>query len=182
MLKARKLPLNIAVMKRLFGVIAWTIILGACQETETDLQDFTGNEATYPLQAGSDYAVYGHITFKERRDGSAQAIVQLTGTGGNMLHPVHLHLGDISEPGTEIAVLLNPVQAATGRSETIINRLSDETPITYSGILALYASIKVHLSESGPERDIILAGGNIGQAYMQANGRRVMEMAICKSE
>lgn len=172
-------------MKTMYRLLsaAFLLVFGsACQETDSSVEDFTGNEVTYPLLAGSDYAVYGYVTFKERKGGSALAIVQLTGTEGNMWHPVHLHLGDISEPDADIAVLLNPVKASTGRSETVITHLSDETPVTYAELIALYASVKVHLSESGPERDIILAGGNIGQAYTQANGRRAMEWAVCKSE
>lgn len=169
-------------MNRTLAVLAVLVKLFSCQEAENGTQDLTGNEVTYPLQAGSDYAVYGYVTFKERRDGSALAIVQLNGTEGNMWHPVHLHLGDISEPDADIAVLMNPVQAATGKSETIITSLSDETPVTYAELIALYASVKIHLSDSGPERNIILAGGNIGQAYTQASGRRILEMSVCKSE
>lgn len=172
----------ITKMYRLLKAGVVFMLLSACQETENTVQDFTGNEVTYPLQAGSEYPVYGYVTFKERKDGSALALVQLTGTEGSMWHPAHLHLGDISEPDADIAVLLNPVQASTGRSETIITRLSDETPVTYTELVNLYASVKIHLSDSGPERDIILAGGNIGQAYTQANGRRIQEIAVCKSE
>lgn len=182
MLKACKLLLNLKSMNRISATLVVLVTLLSCQESENVLQDFTGNEITYPLQAGSDYAVYGYITFKERKDGNSLAIVQLSGTEGNLRHPVHLHLGDISTPDADIAVLLNPVIGSTGRSETVISRLADETPINYSQLLSLYASIKIHLAESGPERDIILAGGNIGQAYNQASGRMTGEMALCKSE
>lgn len=166
---------------------AWLLMvlvmaLHACQEAENKPNDFTGNEATYPLYAGADYNIYGSITFRERTDGSALAVVQLHGTTGSMVHPVHLHLGDIGTPAADIAVLLNPVPGNTGHSETVIRQLADETPITYAGIIELYACIKVHLAESGPERDIILAGGNIGEAYSAPHGRRSLQMAVCKSE
>ncbi len=171
------------IMKKYFlPLTAWFALLAGCQETENKAGEFTGNEATYPLAAGNDYAVYGHVTFKERTDGSTLAVVQVSGTEGNRLHPVHLHRGDIATPDAEIALLMNPVQGATGRSETLIRRLADETPVTYAELISMHASVKIHLAESGPERDIILAGGNIGTAYSRPDGRMRAEIAVCKSE
>ncbi len=182
MVKGAKLCKTRHLMKHFLLVSAFGILLFACQEPENKPNDFTGHEATYPLHAGSDYAVHGFVTFKERKDGSVYALVQLNGTSGNFLHPVHLHLGDIGTPDAEIALLLNPVESSSGHSETVFQRLADETPVNYSQLIAMYASVKIHLAASGPERDIILAGGNIGTAFTHASGRANNYISVCKSE
>jgi hypothetical protein len=167
-------------MKPLYLFYLAIALLG-CQKSEV-VTSFTGNEATYALQPGSAYAVTGTIVFKERKDGQVTAVVQLTGTDGDSKLPVHLHLGDISKPGQDIALLLNPVMASTGKSETTFNKLSDESTIDYSKLSSLLACIKIHRGETGADRDIILAAGNIGAAVAQpaSNGRA--GVAVCKSE
>jgi len=86
---------------------------------------------------------------------------------------VHLHLGDISEADADVAALLSPVDSKTGKSETVLTRLADETEITYANLLELEACIKIHLADTGPGRDVILAAGNIGESFTKAvaNGR-----------
>jgi len=166
---------------RTIGVGIIVILLGACQENEAVKGDFTGNELVYALEAGSVYPVNGTAIFKERKDGHTTIIIELSGTEGNIEHPVHLHLGDISAPGAEVTALLNPVIGKTGKSETTLAILADESPITYATLIELNACIKIHLSASGPDRDIILAGGNIGSAS-SAKTYGSFEMGICKSE
>lgn len=167
-------------MKPLHFLYLFVALLG-CQKSEV-VTSFTGNEATYALQPGSSFAVSGTIVFKERKDGQVTAVVQITGTDGDAKLPVHLHLGDISKPGVDVALLLNPVLASTGKSETTFNKLSDESPIDYSKLTSLIACIKIHRGETGPDRDIILAAGNVGAAVTQpaSNGRA--GVAVCKSE
>ncbi|QOI97542.1 MAG: hypothetical protein HRU69_08580 [Flammeovirgaceae bacterium] len=173
--------MDITIMRKLWVFVLLSAFT-ACQENENALSNLTGNEVTYALQAGSVYPVSGSVTIKERKDGAAQIVVTLSGTEGNLLHPVHLHLGDIATPDAEIAALLNPVKGNTGTSETTLEMLADETPITYEALIALNACIKVHLADSGPDRDIILAGGNIGSAHINDSGRSRIEFGVCKSE
>lgn len=156
-------------------------LLIACQEKESISVETTGNEMVYPLQKASDYDISGTVSIKEKCDGSSIVVVSLTGTEGEIEHPVHLHLGNISESGTDVAALLNPVIGSTGRSETLLTRLSDETDITYKQLIDLKACIKVHLAAIGPDRDIILAGGNIGGAIADVTGGRA-GVGVCKSE
>ncbi|HCM78057.1 MAG TPA: hypothetical protein DIS90_16860 [Cytophagales bacterium] len=168
-------------MKGWIGVIALSMALLSCQESET-VSEFTGNEVTYALQQTSDFKVSGTVTIKEKKDGTSLVLLQLEGTDGDMKLPVHLHLGDISAPDAEIAALLNPVVASTGISETSLTQLANETKLSYNELIDLEASIKIHLSDVGPERDIILAGGNIGAIASKgiANGR--VGIGVCKSE
>jgi hypothetical protein len=158
------------------------VLITACQENETIPSDFTGNEATYALLPGSVYPVNGTITFKEKKDGSTLIRIAISGTEGEIQHPVHLHAGDLSAPDADISALLNPVTGKTGISETHLTMLADESNITYEQLTTLNACIKIHLSDAGPDKDIILAGGNIGIAITEdvAGGRS--RIGVCKSE
>lgn len=167
-------------MKKIIAGIVLSIFVLGCAEQDTQVisSEFTGNETVYALQAGSAYAISGTATFKERKDGSTQVIVTLTGTQGAAQHPVHLHLGNISAPDADVAALLTSVPGNTGKSETDIKMLADESLVSYADLISLGACIKVHLAESGPERDIILAAGNVGSSVQaKASG----EISICRS-
>jgi len=169
-------------MKRLIWVLVAGALIVACQESEPVKSEFTGNESVYALAQGSAYAINGTVSFKERLDGSTSVVVALSGTEGNVEHPVHLHLGDISSPDADVAALLTPVNGVSGVSETKLERLADETPITYAQLISLDACVKIHLSASGPDRDIILAGGNIGAASTREATSGRVGIAVCKSE
>lgn len=166
-------------MRKLAALVLGLAIFG-CQESEQPAGEFTGNEVTYALQAGSVYAISGVATIKERNDGSAQVVISLSGTEGTAQLPVHLHLGDISEADVDVAALLNPINAANGKSETIVKQLANETPVTYAALVDMSACIKIHLGETGPDRDIILAAGNIGKAALNAASGRA-SIGVCKS-
>lgn len=168
-------------MKKLLCSIGFSVVLFSCQEN-MNTTEFTGNEVTYDLQSASQYNISGTVTLKEKRDGTTQVLVKVTGTSGESKLPVHLHLGDITTPAADVAALLNPVNAKTGTSETILLQLADESVISYTDLIKLNACIKIHLSDVGPERDIILAGGNIGESMIKSieNGRT--GFVPCKSE
>jgi hypothetical protein len=168
-------------MKHFIGFLMVVMLAAACQDVDP-ASDLTGYETTYELVAASVYDVKGIVTFQERVDGYTNIIINLSGTAGDATHPVHLHLGDLSTPNAEVAALLNPVVASTGKSITLLTTLGDETPISYKGLTALKASIKVHLSDSGPERDVVLAGGNVGASYVESmSGGKPNGFAGCKS-
>jgi hypothetical protein len=170
-------------MTRCFSLVMLIIIVTfiGCSDDRPEVEtDFTGNEKIYALEAGSVYPISGTATFKEKKDGTTVVIIALTGTDGVASHPVHLHMGDIATPDANVAALLNSISAETGLSETSISRLADETPMTFNQLTSLTACIKIHLAASGPDRDIILAGGNIGNTN---NGRLSANqiVAVCKS-
>jgi hypothetical protein len=154
----------------------------SCQQTENITEsEFTGNETVYALEQGSSYNVRGTATFKERVDGSASISVVLSGTEEGLQHPVHLHLGDISRPAADVAALLNPVDGKAGVSETHLTKLADESSISYQQLIEMNACIKIHLASSGPDRDIILAGGNIGKAVPNGVAGGRLGIGVCKS-
>jgi len=166
-------------MKKIVAGVILVLFFG-CQDNDVRVStDFTGNETVYALQAGSVYPISGTATFKEKKDGSTVVVVTLSGTEGDIQHPVHLHLGNVGSPDAAVAALLTSVTGSTGKSETTLTMLADETVVTYADLISLGACIKVHLAESGPERDIILAAGNIGSSM---SAKSSGEIAVCKSE
>jgi hypothetical protein len=172
---------NLKGMKKLGVEVFLLLIAAGCQKSEV-VSEFTGNQATYSLQQGSQYAISGTVIFKERKDGRITAVIQLTGTEGDIKHPVHLHLGDISKPGADVALLMNPVLGKTGMSETTFSTLSDESKIDYQKLTALPACIKIHLGDTGPARDIIIAAGNIGSSFTNSTAGGRLGISVCKSE
>jgi hypothetical protein len=169
-------------MKKLIWVLGSMLVFSACRENEAIQSEFTGNETVYNLFAGSQYNIDGTVTFKEKKDGKAVAVVTLSGTEGNIEHPVHIHKGDITAADADVYVLLNPVHGKTGKSETTISQSADEFALVYKDLINLEACIKVHLAASGPDRDIILAGGNIGTiAGRDISGGR-LKFGTCRSE
>jgi hypothetical protein len=170
-------------MKRIF-VILFFVGLISCHEPEPAKSEFTGSEVTYALLPASTYQVSGTVIIKEKIDGYSLIKIQLTGTEGDIEHPVHLHVGNIETPDAAILALLNPVLGRTGISETNFSHLGDETPVLYQELIHLDASVKVHLSASGPNKDIVLAAGNIGSNIggHGHHGGRIDVAAVCKSE
>jgi hypothetical protein len=166
-------------MKTMLGVLVLAGLVTACKPSE-NVSEFTGKETTYALQQASQYTVSGTVTFKEKRDGSVLVSVDLTGTSGNAKYPVHLHLGDLATQGASVAALLSPITGNLGKSETTITQLADETPITYASLVKLSACIKIHLSDSGPQKDIILAAGNVGIAASKSTSSGRLGVAVCK--
>lgn len=165
-------------MKHIF-ILSVLLSLAGCQKNEA-VSEFTGTQATYALVAGSAYNVNGTATFKERKDGTSKVLIALTGIDGNSKFPVHLHLGDLSTADADVALLLSPVEAANGKSETIVSQLANETKITYKELIQLAACVKIHLAESGPGRSVILAAGNIGANSTNLAAGRV-GIGLCKS-
>ncbi len=163
------------------GLVLVAMLTAGCQKSEV-VSPFTGNETTYALQPGSQFAVSGTVTFKEKKDGQINATIQLSGTDGDRKFPVHLHLGDISSPGADIALLMTPVTGTTGTSETTFQKLSDESSISYQQLTQLQACIKVHLGNQGADRDVVLAAGNIGAAVAKPISGGRSGVSTCKSE
>jgi hypothetical protein len=169
-------------MRKLLFVCLGSVLMLSCQDNESVKSEFTGNEATYALAPGSPYDIDGTVTFKEKVDGTTQISIVLQGTDGNIQHPVHLHLGKISEDDADIAALLSPVTGTTGKSETVLKQLADESTVSYSQLIAMDACVKVHLAAAGPDKDIILAGGNVGKAASDDVTGRLRGLGVCKSE
>jgi hypothetical protein len=168
-------------MRKLIVSVAIAAAAISCQENDQVKGDYTGREAVYPLVQASVYEIQGTVTFRERNDGSTDIAVTLSGTEGAIEHPVHLHPGNTTVDGAEIIASLSPVNGKNGASLTHLAQFADETAVSYADLLNLEACIKIHLAAEGPERDIVLAAGDIGTAHSDTiSGRK--GIAVCKSE
>jgi hypothetical protein len=162
------------------------IFVLACSENDTELpkqSNFTGREVTYALESGSEFDISGTAVLKERTDLSTEIVITLNKSfKENLQFPVHLHLGDVSTDQADIAASLQPVDAKTGLSETSLTILADESKVTFNDITQMDACIKIHLSETGVERNTILAAGNIGSAVYKNSSTGRSGIGLCKSE
>ena len=159
--------------------------LGCSQDDPTvdEGANFTGRDITYALESASDFNISGTAVLKERIDLSTNIIIKLNRTfQGNAELPVHLHLGDITTDQADVAALLQPVNAESGISETVLTILADESKVTFEDIKQMNACIKIHLSATGPEKDIILAAANIGAAVSKNPLGGRLGIGLCKSE
>ena len=160
------------------------LLLGCEKGDELKKADdtFTGNAVTYALQSASDWNIGGVVTIQEKKDGYSQVTVKFNAPSDEALqHPVHLHFGDIATEKAEIAALLQPVVGKTGVSTSTLQQLADESFIPYKQLITLDACIKVHLSASGAQQDVVLAACNIGTAS-KANPEGRTVVARCKSK
>ncbi len=147
----------------LFGkLFAIACLLSACDRADDVSDAFTGRQTAYTLASASEYNIQGTATFRETRGGDLQLTVQLENTVAGGQHPGHLHYGTVDVPGSEMALMLTPVEGATGTSVTTFNQLADGTPFGFDDLMGFDGSLKVHL-DGGANKDVVLAGANIGQ-------------------
>lgn len=149
-------------MKKLFFSFSVLIIIGfACDDDTAEPMALTGLSVTYPLFSGSaEWGYEGDVTFSERKDGFSVIDINLTGPKGTSKFPVHLHFGSYSAEA-DMAAMLLPVDASTGRSKTFISELASGVEITYAELANFNGHIKIHLGD-GDDKNVIIAYGNIG--------------------
>ena len=157
--------------KFLLLFLAFSIV--ACDDNEEPLV-YTNNQQEFDLVQSSALPVGGTVTILERRDGQVEIRINVTGTEGDIQHPAHLHYA-------EVALLLTPVLGSTGESITITDQLNNEQLITYEDLLTFDGHIKVH-QDNGPNKNVILASGNIGSAFTKSGNTGRQKIAVCKSE
>ena len=76
--------------------------------------------------------------------------------------------------------MLNPVDGTTGKSNTILHELNKIGNVDFDGLLTLAASVKIHLSDTKPNYDVVLVGGNIGTANNKENPFGRFFITVCK--
>lgn len=148
-------------------------LLGSCRDAE-ETSLFTSREVAYSMTSASDYDIRGVATFREKTNGDLQLTVQLENTAPGGQHPGHMHYGTVDVPGSEMALMLTPVDGATGSSVTTFNRLANGASFGFDDLMGFDGSLKVHL-DGGPNKDVVLAGANIGQNVAAL----VSNIAVC---
>ena len=172
-------------MKKIFYSIIWIaaiLVISSCDNSSQNTESpnlLTGNTETYTLYQASDYNIEGEVTFSELKTGFTQININVTPTQKGLLHPVHIHISSIEMNG-KIAVVLNPIDGETGISITELIELEDASTLLYKDLVAMDASLKIHLSSTGPDYKTILVGGNIGSAKSKENPFSRREITICQ--
>tara|TARA_R110001606_G_scaffold399291_1_gene583770 strand:+ start:12618 stop:13160 length:543 start_codon:yes stop_codon:yes gene_type:complete len=155
-----------------FGLLA----IVACKDEEIDPAALTGKSVTYSLFTGAqDWGYQGEATFAERNDGNTLLTIELTGPSGTTQFPAHLHYGAYSLEA-DMAAMLTPVDAATGKSETLLKQLANGDEISYAELINFDGHIKVHLGD-GDNKSVILVYGNIGSNPATANAANIANCA-----
>ncbi|MCX7550235.1 CHRD domain-containing protein [Xanthomarina sp. F2636L] len=122
--------------------------------------ELTGLTKTYNLGEKDVPGMSGIVTFSQRENGEALAVIQVTNaTNGNM-HPAHIHNNTAVEGGA-IALTFNPVDGDTGISATNVAALDNDVAFLYIDVIDFDGYINVH--ESEVNLATIVAQGDIGQ-------------------
>lgn len=136
------------------------LILASCDDNPPDLGNFSGKETVYLFEGESIYAVTGSILFREKKDGSLQATIQLKNTTKGKFHPAIMYFGSIDDPG-EVALIMEPVDGTAGQSVTEFSGLANATPLNFEELLIFDGHIVIH--QDGASIGVTLASTNIGQ-------------------
>ncbi|MDG1572644.1 CHRD domain-containing protein [Robiginitalea sp. M366] len=139
--------------------------------------DLTGESKAYALDTRDRPGVQGTATFFERVSGNSLLVVQLEGTPADGMHPGHVHM-DNAVTGGGIALTLETVVGATGRSETDVETLDDGTPVSYMQWLDFDGYINIH--ESADNLGSLIAQGDIGQNEL--TGQRMIYPLVSVSD
>ena len=121
---------------------------------------FTGTSKTYTLGEKDVEGISGSVTFNERLNGEALAVISLAGTPEGGSHPAHIHINTAAEGGG-IAYSFNPVDGLSGISRSNVAALDDGTSFGYADVIAYDGYINVHLSAD--DLATIVAQGDIGE-------------------
>lgn len=157
-----KKQMNQLVLKTTFiSILLSLFFIISCEkndeEPDPDPPMETGNSKTFILFSTLTQQPGGTIKFSELNDNTTKIEISLTGASGN--HPAHIHNNSGAEGGG-IAVSLENIDGASGKSETIVEKLDDGTMVSYDDLINFDGHVNVHLSES--ELSTLIAQGDIG--------------------
>ncbi|WP_211361138.1 CHRD domain-containing protein [Maribacter flavus] len=122
--------------------------------------ELNGETKVYELGSVAIEDISGTATFAERVNGEALATIVLNNTPADGMHPGHIHMNTAAEGG-DIAFTFNPVNGATGISNTNVSALDDGTAFGYNDVLTYDGYINIHLSAD--DLATLVAQGDIGQ-------------------
>ncbi|GJM61214.1 CHRD domain-containing protein [Persicobacter diffluens] len=114
---------------------------------------------TYQLMGIADPSVTGTATFIKVDDATTTVRIELENAPTETDHPTHIHFNTAAEGG-DIAISLDPVDATSGRSETVVTATDAGDAISYDALANFDGYINVHLSAD--DLATIVAQGDIG--------------------
>src|SRR4051812_25534544 len=99
------------------------VFLAACNNDDNGPSSAM-NEKAYSLAELDSSGVSGTVTFRKQNDSTTKVTVRLTGTQAGNSHPAHIH-ANAASAGGPIVLDFNPVDGATGMSETMVTKFND---------------------------------------------------------
>lgn len=131
---------------------------------------FMGRQAEYPLhQIHPEFAYQGKVIFKELPSEEVEVTILLEGEKGDEAYffPTHLHFKCYGTPEAPMAAMLNPVDIRSLQSVTVVSRLTNGKQLAFDDLEFMEAHVKVHLADDGPDYNVILVAGNLGNSRCQ---------------
>ncbi len=126
----------------------------------------TGESKEFALHSVLVPTISGTATIHKRLSGASLLELELEGTPADGEHPAHIHANTAAEGG-EIAISLNAVAGANGKSWTHIEADDAGTAVSFEDLLEFDGYINVHKSVA--ELDLLVAQGDIGQNELTGN-------------
>ena len=120
----------------------------------------TGERESYALAEVDFPGTSGTITFSERRNGLALAMVQIQNDLPGTSHPTHLHLGAVGDG--DVAKGLNRINGDTGLGFTHMEALDNGSGISYEDLIVFDGFVRVHWGTGEDSLKLYIAQGNIG--------------------
>lgn len=153
-----------------FAILLSIVFISSCDndDADPDLEPpkETGNSKSFNLFLASTGLPEGTVKFTELDDGSTKVEITIPSQGGSGSHPAHIHK-NTGAAGGDIAISLQNVESATGKSETIVVALDDGTVVTYQQLINFDGHVNVHLSDT--DLATLVAQGDIGPNEFSSN-------------
>lgn len=144
--------------KILYLFMTSSLLFAASCSSDDDQNEPDSANSVFTLESRANAAISGDVTFTDNQNGSTTVVIDLNGTTTGS-HPAHIHENSAVEGG-DIIVSLEPVDATTGLSTTVVSTLNDGTAISYEQLVALDAYVNVH--QSADDLGTLIAQGDIG--------------------
>jgi len=142
----------------IMGLLVAGLFVTGCEEDDDD--PMAGPQVkSYTLAPLATSGVSGTVTFSKETETTTKVTVQLSGTQAGNSHPAHIHANNATDGGP-IVLDFNPVDGATGKSETVVSAFNDGKSVTYEQLINYNGHVNVH--KSATELAVMLAQGNIG--------------------
>ena len=121
--------------------------------------ELTNESVVYSLDELNSSGVSGSLTFTERVNGEALAVIDLDNTVSGSMHPAHIHAGSVITAPGAIIFTFNMVDGDTGMSMTNVTELDDNSDFNFSDALTVNGYVNIHLS---PADLTVVAQSDIG--------------------
>lgn len=125
--------------------------------------ELTNTTTTYVLEEVDGSGVTGEVIVTRRVNGNSLIMVDLDGLSPAGEYPVYIYDNDVETTGP-IAIDLNSVSGAMGRSFTSVSQLNNGTAITYDQLRTFNGHIGVNASATD---STFVASGNVGSNVVQ---------------